>query len=176
MKSSPVAGIPFRDTLPLPRNLNRRDSAQRSSLVSVDLTADETPATGSRRRFARRSHIFPHRNTRTGCRLVGEDCCRGHRKTNRFHLPGRAARADVPIRSALGRRRHLATGEPKAKTELSTAASGRQARAVLRSGIPATGLPKHLKRYVVLQLVRTYAIIRQTSANYKEAVSHASSL
>ncbi len=31
-----------------PRNLNRRDSAQRSSLVSVDLTSDETSATGGR--------------------------------------------------------------------------------------------------------------------------------
>ena len=34
------------------RNLNRRDSAQRSSLVSVDLSADETSATGGRQRFA----------------------------------------------------------------------------------------------------------------------------
>ena len=34
-----------------PRNLNRRDSALRSSLVSVDLTSDEISATGGRQRF-----------------------------------------------------------------------------------------------------------------------------
>ena len=34
------------------RNLNRRDCPPGSSLVSVDLTADETSATGCRRRFA----------------------------------------------------------------------------------------------------------------------------
>ncbi len=34
------------------RNLNHRDSALRSSLVSVDLTSDEIPATGGRQRFA----------------------------------------------------------------------------------------------------------------------------
>ena len=34
------------------RSLNRRGSTQWRPLVSADLTADETPATGSRRRFA----------------------------------------------------------------------------------------------------------------------------
>ena len=34
------------------RNLNRRDCPPGSSLVSVDLTFDEIPATGSRQRFA----------------------------------------------------------------------------------------------------------------------------
>lgn len=34
------------------RNLNRRDSPQGSSLVSIDLTTDETPATGGHRWFA----------------------------------------------------------------------------------------------------------------------------
>ena len=34
------------------RNLNRRDSTLWSSLVSVDLTSDETSATGSRQSFA----------------------------------------------------------------------------------------------------------------------------
>ena len=37
----------------VPRSLNLRDSTLWRSLVSADLTADETPATGSRRRFAR---------------------------------------------------------------------------------------------------------------------------
>ena len=39
------------------RRLNRRKSAQRTLLVSPDLTADEIPATGGHRRFVRaRSH------------------------------------------------------------------------------------------------------------------------
>ena len=40
------------------RNLNRRDSAPRSSLVSVELTSDETLATGDRLRFVRSGHTF----------------------------------------------------------------------------------------------------------------------
>ncbi len=39
------------------RNLNCRGSALRSPLVSVDLTADNTPATGSCRRFARQAWL-----------------------------------------------------------------------------------------------------------------------
>jgi len=35
------------------RNLNRRNSALRSLLVSVDLSSDETFATGSNQRFLR---------------------------------------------------------------------------------------------------------------------------
>ena len=34
------------------RNLNRRNSAPRSLLVSVDLTSDEIPSTGGHQRFA----------------------------------------------------------------------------------------------------------------------------
>ena len=37
------------------RRLNRRKSAQRTLLVSPDLTADEIPATGGHRRFVRRA-------------------------------------------------------------------------------------------------------------------------
>ena len=136
VRGSPVAGIPFRDTLPL-QMLTQR-------ILNSNI------AFGSFIVKYRRSHIFPHRNTRTGCLHRSRSLFRGRSFAPLGMIPenkqtspaGKAARAGFPIRRALGRRRHLAIDEPKAKTELSTAASRRQARAVLRIGIPATGLPK----------------------------------
>ena len=101
-----------------------------------------------------RSHIFLRRNICAGCLHNRQRLSRGRSFAPLRMIPenkqsspaGKAARAGFPIRSALGRRRHLAIGEPKAKTELSTAASRRQARAVLRIGLPATGLPKSTRK------------------------------
>ena len=56
-----------------PRNLNRRDCPLGRSLVSVDLTADETPATGCRRRFAL-FHTEHGREVRDSLDMIGMAC------------------------------------------------------------------------------------------------------
>ena len=108
-RGSPVAGVSSPDTLPL-QMLTQR-------ILNSNI------ACGSFIVKYRRSHIFPHRNIGTGCRHRSRSLFRGRSfaplrmiPENKQTSPARkAARAGFPIRGALGRRRHLATGEPKAK-------------------------------------------------------------
>ena len=166
---SPVAGIPLRDTLPLRIRTQRMLNSNFAFGLFIARPATSivaTPHCGARsfRLTSLPTKLLPlavvggspgvliysligtpaRTAGHSGQKLFRERSFVSLRMTsgNQHSSPVcQAARADVPIRGALGRRRHLATDEPRAKSELSTAASRRQARAVPMIGISATGLP-----------------------------------